>query len=267
MKRILTAAVLLPILLLAVWSSEPLYFALLAALAVILGVREFYILAEKVGCRCHRIIGYVAAIVVLVGFYRGATELVVATLLIHYAGELVLWLLTERRFDAVLISTSVAVAGVIYIAFFLGFLILVRTDAGEAAPRLLTLCFALVMAGDTGAYYVGRLIGRHKLAPYVSPGKTVEGSLGGLAASLLAAAVSKATFFPDLPWGHGVGLAVIINVIGQTGDLIESMLKRGSAVKDAAALLPGHGGMLDRLDSIIFNGPIIYLYFRFFYHT
>lgn len=266
MKRVITAAILLPILLFAVWSPEPWYFVALAAVAVILGLREFYILAEKAGCRCHPAIGYAAAIVVMVGFYRGNVELVLAALLIHYGGEMLLWLMTEKRFDTALVSTSASVAGVVYVAVFLGFLVLVRVDASDAAPRLLTLGFAIIMAGDTGAYYVGRLMGRRKLAPHVSPAKTVEGSIGGLAASFLAAGISKGTFFPDIPWVHLLVLAVVVNIVGQIGDLVESMLKRGSQVKDAAALLPGHGGMLDRLDSIIFNAPIIYLYFHFFYH-
>jgi Predicted CDP-diglyceride synthetase/phosphatidate cytidylyltransferase len=119
------------------------------------------------------------------------------------------------------------------------------------------------MAGDVTAYFVGRAFGRHKLAPLVSPGKTVEGSIGNLVGSLAAAVVVHFGLFPALPLSHALLLAVVMNIIGQLGDLYESLLKRGAGAKDAAAVLPGHGGLLDRLDSLLFNAPVLYYYAQY----
>jgi phosphatidate cytidylyltransferase len=120
------------------------------------------------------------------------------------------------------------------------------------------------MGSDTAAYYTGRAFGRRKLAPSVSPGKTWEGAAGGMAASLLMAVIAHYWFFPELSLRAALPLAAAMNVLGVVGDLTESALKRGSGAKDAAKILPGHGGLLDRLDSLLFNAPLIY-YFAVFY--
>ncbi|MFZ4628850.1 MAG: phosphatidate cytidylyltransferase, partial [Blastocatellia bacterium] len=115
-------------------------------------------------------------------------------------------------------------------------------------------------AGDTGAYYTGRTLGRHKLAPRISPGKTWEGVAGGLLGNLVAVVVSRGTFFPELPLWEALPLALLMGGLGVTGDLCESMIKRGARAKDAGGLLPGHGGLLDRFDSLLFNAPVLYYY-------
>jgi phosphatidate cytidylyltransferase len=120
------------------------------------------------------------------------------------------------------------------------------------------------MGSDTGAYYTGRTFGRHKLAPSISPGKTWEGAVGGMLASLLMAVIAHFWFFPELSLKAALPLAAVMNVLGVIGDLTESALKRGAGAKDAAQILPGHGGLLDRLDSLLFNAPVIY-YFGLFY--
>ncbi|MFN0119934.1 MAG: phosphatidate cytidylyltransferase, partial [Blastocatellia bacterium] len=120
--------------------------------------------------------------------------------------------------------------------------------------------FLVIFAGDTGAYYVGRAFGRHKLAPRISPGKTIEGLAGGLLANALAVVISKYTFFPGLELSLGIPLALAMGVLGVIGDLCESMLKRGAGAKDAGQIIPGHGGILDRLDSLLFNAPLLYYF-------
>jgi phosphatidate cytidylyltransferase len=124
--------------------------------------------------------------------------------------------------------------------------------------------FAMVMMTDTGAYYTGRSIGKHKLAPRVSPGKTIEGSIGGFVAAALTGPLCKLTFFPEIPMVDAILLGATIGVTGQIGDLAESLLKRGAGVKDSGTIFPGHGGMLDRLDSILFCAPVLYYYARVF---
>jgi phosphatidate cytidylyltransferase len=171
-----------------------------------------------------------------------------------------------------LASVSTAAFGVIYVALLAGFLIGARMTPNELsnpptphlASKLLTMFFAMVMMTDTGAYYTGRSIGRRRLAPRISPGKTIEGAVGGLIAAIITGPVCRLIFFPEIPVTHALGLGAAIGIIGQIGDLAESMLKRGSDVKDSGRLLPGHGGMLDRVDSILFCAPLLYYYSRLF---
>jgi len=121
------------------------------------------------------------------------------------------------------------------------------------------------MGADAAAYYIGRAFGKHKLAPAISPGKTWEGVFGGLIAALVFATIAHFWFFRELPLKWALPLAAIMTVVGILGDLTESALKRGAGAKDAANILPGHGGILDRLDSLLFNAPLIYYFARFYF--
>ena len=123
------------------------------------------------------------------------------------------------------------------------------------------------MCGDSAAYYVGTAIGKHKLYPTVSPNKSVEGSVGGLLGSIIGAFIAKMTFFPQLSSADCIIAATLLGILGQAGDLFESMLKRSFGVKDSGCIVPGHGGMLDRLDSILFAAPAAYIYAHFFFNA
>jgi phosphatidate cytidylyltransferase len=157
---------------------------------------------------------------------------------------------------------------VLYVVLLGGHLVALRTSTDPFlqphTADLLSFFFLILMGSDTGAYYTGRALGRHKLAPTISPGKTWEGALGGMLASLLMAVLAHFWFFPELSLKAALPLAALMNVLGVLGDLTESALKRGAGAKDAAQILPGHGGLLDRLDSLLFNAPVIY-YFGLFY--
>jgi len=133
------------------------------------------------------------------------------------------------------------------------------------SAHLLSFFLLVVLGSDTGAYYVGRAFGKHKLAPNISPGKTWEGAAGGLLAGLLMAALSHLWFFRELPWKWTLPLATVMVLLGIVGDLTESALKRSAGAKDAANILPGHGGVLDRLDSLLFNAPVIYYFARIYF--
>ncbi len=156
---------------------------------------------------------------------------------------------------------ALTLAGFLYVPLLLGHLILMRNLSHGV--QLIFLLFLLVMSGDTGAYYVGRSLGRRKLYPLVSPNKSVEGALGGLAGSLLGAVIAGRTFFPELTMGDCFLMALVIGPLGQMGDLFESLLKRSFGVKDSGTIIPGHGGILDRLDSILFAAPALYYYARY----
>jgi phosphatidate cytidylyltransferase len=272
MKRILTAIVALPILLYTVWSDIPYFFVALAFVAILLALNEFYNLASKTGCQPFAAFGYVAALCVTACFVLGRPAWIVAVIAALTIASLAAALSRAEEMSKSLPSVSATVFGVIYVALLAGFLIGVRVMpdalAGQPIPhlasKLLTMFFAMVMMTDTGAYYTGRSIGRHKLAPRVSPGKTIEGAVGGFITAIITGPLCKLIFFPEIPVLHAALLGAAIGIIGQIGDLAESMLKRGSDVKDSGTLLPGHGGMLDRVDSILFCAPLLYYYSRIF---
>jgi phosphatidate cytidylyltransferase len=158
--------------------------------------------------------------------------------------------------------------GPLYVGGGLGAAVLLRRDADVlgryAGAGFVVLALCLSWASDTGAYFAGRFLGKHKLYEAVSPKKTVEGALGGLAASVLSAVVAHFWFLPSLPLGHGLVLALVAGGLGQAGDLGESLLKRSFGVKDSGGIVPGHGGILDRVDALLITGAVTYLYVRWF---
>jgi phosphatidate cytidylyltransferase len=158
------------------------------------------------------------------------------------------------------------VLGVFYVALLGGHLVAVRTGFPQTlSAHLLSFFFLVIMGSDTGAYYTGRAFGKHKLAPSISPGKTWEGAIGGMLVSLLMSVLAHYWFFSELPLKWALPLAALMNALGVLGDLTESALKRGAGAKDAAQILPGHGGLLDRLDSLLFNAPVIYYFGKLYF--
>jgi len=270
MKRILTALVALPILLYTVWNEIPYFFVAIGLAAVMVGLAEFYSLASKAGCRPIKSAGYLASIAVVAASVYEKPAWIAATFAALAMGALAVEVFRAEDMQKSLASVSATVFGVVYIALLLGFLVSLRMTPDDftapatpkLAAKLMTMFFAMVMMTDTGAYYTGRSIGRHKLAPRVSPGKTIEGSIGGFISAALAGLASKYIFFPEIPALHALLLGAVVGVAGQIGDLAESLLKRGSQVKDSGNIFPGHGGMLDRVDSILFCAPLIYYYSR-----
>jgi len=147
-------------------------------------------------------------------------------------------------------------------------LISIRTGFNpNLSAHLLSFFFLVLMGADAGAYYIGRALGKHKLAPSISPGKTWEGAVGGLLAALAMGVLAHFWFFRELPLKYILPLAAVMTIVGIFGDLAESALKRGAGAKDAANILPGHGGMLDRLDSLLFNAPLLYYFARFYFQS
>ena len=170
--------------------------------------------------------------------------------------------LTSRRpVTEALGSASLSAGGFLFIAYPLCYLPALHS-VGVNGRKLLLLTLVVVWAGDTAAYFVGRALGRHKLAPAISPAKTWEGAV----ANVLASAGAALAFLPwlEISWGHLVGLGLVVSVAGQAGDLLESAFKRSAAVKDSGNLLPGHGGVLDRIDALILAGPAAWWYLQLF---
>ena len=272
MKRILTAIVALPILLYTVWSDIPYFFVALTVVAILLALNEFYNLASKINSRPFALCGYIAALCVIACFVFDSLVWVAAVMAALAIASLAIALSRPEEMNKSLASVAATVFGVVYVALLAGFLVGVRvmpdalanTTIPHLSSKLLTMFFAMVMMTDTGAYYTGRSIGRHKLAPRISPGKTIEGAVGGFITAIITGPLCRLIFFPEIPLLHASLLGAAIGIIGQIGDLAESMLKRGADVKDSGTLLPGHGGMLDRVDSILFCAPLLYYYARIF---
>lgn len=268
MKRIITAAIVLPILFASIWFPWlwPLFLAL-AVVAITLGLYEFWVLAKKGGMQPDVVVGYTAAAAMLVIFFQENLPLLLFVLPAFFIAAFVGATLRGAPFDKMLPSVGATVLGVLYVVYLGGHLVALRmgVDRFELRRSMLLFFFLVLIASDTAAYYTGRALGRHKLAPNISPGKTWEGALGGLLASLAAAAIAHFTFFPEISLRAALPLAAGMNVAGVIGDLTESALKRGAGAKDAGQILPGHGGFLDRLDSLLFNAPIAYYFFLLYF--
>ena len=273
--RLLTAFVLLPILIASfvVAKLTPL-FVLIAAVAMIFGLFEFWLLALKQQIRADRAAGILGAVALFIVFLytkpRALPDLfmILIILMLLTAGSLTAAMLRGAPFDRMMASVGVTVLGVMYIVLFGGHLVAVRVGfAPQLSKHLLSFFFLVLMGADMAAYSGGSAFGRHKLAPNVSPGKTWEGVAAGMLASLLLAALAHYWFFPELPMRFALGLAAVMNVLGVVGDLTESALKRSAGAKDTAKLLPGHGGLLDRMDSLLFNAPVIYYFARLYFNA
>lgn len=182
--------------------------------------------------------------------------LLVLTALVLFSFLVALFRLQEIRQSAA--DAALVVTGFLYLPLLLSHLVLIRM-LPHGVPWLF-LIMVIVMTGDSAAYYVGSALGKHRLYPAVSPKKSIEGSLGGLAGSIIGAFVAKASFFPALTAFDCVASALLLGVLGQLGDLFESLIKRSCGVKDSGTIFPGHGGILDRLDSILFAGPAAFYY-------
>jgi phosphatidate cytidylyltransferase len=249
--RVLVAVIGIPIGLAAVILGGYYLFGLAVLLAV-LGLHEYYTIVRPY--RPNLLVGFLAGLGVLAGAFfmglegilAGLAALVILTFFWSLFGELGAHLVGRM---------AVTGLGVLWVAVGFAYLLLLR--ALEHGLALTILVMACTMLSDTFAYFVGRAIGRHRMAPRISPNKSVEGAIGGLVGAIVAALVVK-IYSPWLPTMEAVILGLIIGVVGQWGDLFESAFKRDFRVKDSGRILPGHGGILDRFDSILFAGFVAY---------
>ena len=282
-SRLITAIIALPVLIVSIILPYLLpqtpaasgLFLVIAGLALGAGLFEFFTLTKKLELKADPSIAYLGAAALFVAYVFDAPakmpDMLIMTVVLFMIVILVSQTFRFRvDFSKMLTGIGVTVLGVLYIAFLGGFIVAMRAGFTESivphlSSKLLGFFFLIVMGADTGAYYVGKNFGKHKLAPKVSPGKTWEGVVGGLVLSAALAAIASATFFPELPYKISIPLACAMSIVGLFGDLAESAIKRGAGAKDAANILPGHGGLLDRLDSLLFNAPILYYFARFYF--
>lgn len=267
MKRIFTSLVGLPILFVIIKYLPPGYFLVLVALAVVLGSYELYALAERRGFKPHKLLGAILGVAAACSFFDervdGIAVVAASALLIPIAA-----IFRARHggsdLEAELGGITITLFTVIFIGLLMGYPVALLSDGGERGRDLTVLLFWVVWLSDAGAFIVGSRWGRHKLAPAISPGKTIEGAAGALVAAVGAALIAKAWFFTRLTLSQAILLGLLLGFTGMIGDLAESLLKRAAAVKDSGWLFPGHGGMLDRADSLLFAAPVLFYYHRYF---
>ena len=274
-QRVLTAAILIPLVVAAIWLGPTWLIAMVSAFVAIAALWEFFSIAEHLGFHAYRLWTCLAAagiialqlyasrqthIASLNGILDSSPRVTLELVLFGFVlGAAAITLGTRRPVAEALASISVSAAGLVIIV--LPFSAVVRLHGvGALGPMLLLFTLVLVWVGDTAAYFVGRSIGRRKLAPQLSPNKTWEGAVANLLGALLVAVAFG--YWTRIPPIHMLAMAAVGSVAGQVGDIFESSWKRSAGVKDSGTILPGHGGMLDRIDALILAAPAVWYYFE-----
>lgn len=282
-KRVATAVVLVPVVVaLVLWASTAVV-AIAIALVTLLALFEYFALGEAIGHRAYRFWtatcalvliysqwrgrvdhGYALGLVALERRFNGGPPSLDAVFFLFVLGIATLTLFTRRPLVEVLPAAGISASGFILIAFPLSFAIPLHGISGQG-PAMLLFALVIVWVSDTAAYFAGRSIGKHPFAPKLSPNKTWEGAVAGFLGSLAVAFV----FWPwvNVQLVHLLGMAAAGNIAGQVGDLLESGYKRSAGIKDSGSLLPGHGGVLDRIDALILAIPVVWYYWILIYSS
>lgn len=256
-KRTVTAAVLLGSLFLIVQYAPLWVFFLINQAVIVAALLELYALAGRKDIHPRKALGVLLTLLVGLPFYFKAVPLEAAL----FAGLLiagVIFLVSVDsadklgRFPAAFAFT---LFGPVYLGFTLSFLYRIRLESG---PFILYFLFAVIFLGDTGAFFIGKPLGRHKMTPTASPNKSWEGSAGGILFALAGAALARWILKLDVPLATALLTAVVVHAAAQVSDPLESLFKRAVGTKDSSNALPGHGGFLDRIDSLILAGPLFY---------
>jgi phosphatidate cytidylyltransferase len=265
--RIIMSAIFLPCLLVIAWRGG-IYYLILIDIIILIGLLEFYRMMEVKGLSPYKTIGILSGLAIpwYIFFQQGIYVNFLLTII--FIGIMLMELVRREKGLAVY-HISVTVFGVLYVAWLGSHLVLIRElpvlkgMEYKYGYYFVIMTIVLTWCYDTGAYTVGRLFGKHKLFPSISPGKTIEGAVGGLVFSIVGILIVRHTLVPFLGIYAAIGLAFLASIIGQLGDLVESMLKRDVKIKDSSGAIPGHGGVLDRFDSMLFTAPMIYYFLKY----
>ena len=267
MIRLLSAAVLLAIVIVTVWFLPPLATVVLTAFAAAVAATELSAIFRNLGAEVSPTFLAITASVTCVAVYLTVPELgavddapvLVLLALVVATGAMALG--SGPPSAATVTRAGLTFMAPLYVGLPLGAIAWIQAVDG---PYALSFMIVLLIASDSAQFYAGRLTGRRKLAPIVSPAKTVEGAIGGLVAAGVIGAWLGPRWIPGVEFATGALLGVVLGTLGIVGDLFESLLKRSAGVKDSSPLIPGHGGMLDRIDSWLFAAPAYYVFLRYF---
>ena len=259
--RLLTAAVVVPPLLWLLFLGPAWGFFLLVLVAAAISADELFRMTHP-GDGAARAVGILSTLGVAVSLYlwsRDPRVLLTLFFAVPLLGLMVpLWRLGEIPTAA--LRMFAGVTGPLYLGGLLTALALLRRDAGSVGPHYVFMCLTFAWLADTGGYFFGRFLGKRKLYEAVSPKKTRAGFVGALLGAELGGLLGHFVYLRSIPLEHVVPLALVAGALGQCGDLIESLLKRATGIKDSGSIVPGHGGMLDRIDALIIVAPVVYLY-------
>jgi phosphatidate cytidylyltransferase len=257
-KRIILAIVALPLLYYVVKHCSIFAFLILIGGVIVLGLIEFYRMMEKKGIKPFKIFGILGGLLLCLAMYYSKGSSYLGLSLTFLVFSVLIIPLAKKNISQASLNAAVTLLGILYIAWLLGhFLFLRRLPQGR---DYVVLAIVTAWLGDAFAYFFGVHWGKHKLSPRVSPKKSIEGGIAGLIGSIIAIFLVKSLLALDLSNGHALILGFLLGIGGELGDLTESVLKRGAQVKDSGNSLPGHGGFLDKIDSLLFIIPILYYY-------
>ncbi|MDO8729725.1 MAG: phosphatidate cytidylyltransferase [Candidatus Omnitrophota bacterium] len=264
LPRLLTGSALIALVAGVLFKAPAWIFSLVTTVFIGLGLNEFFSLVERKGIVIERWLGLAVGLLIPISIWTGFEPTKGWELFFMVVVFLALFLTQMRRQDSsqAIVGISTALFGILYVSWSLSFLIKLRFLENPVLPSgiwLVALVLLITKGGDIGAYFVGSAIGRHALIRRVSPSKTWEGMVGGLLFSV-GGALTLRGVFSQIPAYHLVVLGLLLGVLGQLGDLSESLVKRDCQVKDSGTLFPGMGGALDLLDSLLFTSPICYFY-------
>jgi len=261
MTRIISAAVIVPIALLGVIYARPIHFLIGIGVIGTACLIEYYRILRYMKIQAQPVFGCLAFWILLIAFRQGRFPGTIVLALIMIAGFLSAMWRTRQPVRERAWALMSELFGIFYLALFLYPALPIRYDFGNETGLHWTLLLLFVIwTGDTVALAVGKTLGKSPFAPVLSPKKTKEGAMAGLLGGVGIAAAVQHFLFPDLPLNHVLVAAVLLGFFGQLGDLAESMLKRAAEIKDSSQLIPGHGGVLDRMDSLLFAYPVLYFY-------
>jgi phosphatidate cytidylyltransferase len=241
--------------------GSPLLFFGFVVTVVLVANYEYFSMISNMGIEGCPVEGGLLCFLLLMGFYLGGQSILLFALLLPVI-VFTTWLFRGNDVKVALDQIAYTLMGVFYVAGLSGYFLLIHNM--EGGNQMIMLLMLIIWSGDAAAYYVGRNLGKFKLIPSISPNKTVEGAIANLVGNLLAAFIAKSWFFEELSLSHCLIVAIICGIIGQFGDFAESLIKRNCRVKDSGFLIPGHGGFLDRIDSLLFAGPAFYCYYQLF---
>lgn len=258
-QRVLTAILGIPLAILLVYFGEWPFFLCVTTIGL-LGLKEYFFIFNRMGFKSYSFLGYISGILLLTFTFIGIENYLSKILLLLFLFITLLYIIQFNQ--KALGDLAGTFLGVFYVCGLLSFALVLRNQLSQGFWWIM-LILVLVWVNDSGAYFTGRIFGRHKLHQAVSPKKTVEGALGGILASIVIAAIVS-HLVPLFSLLQGMFLALIIALVGIVGDLFESALKREAGLKDSGNLLPGHGGILDRFDSLLFALPAAYYFIQGF---